>query len=90
MKAKRALTVMSATQINTFRTDGDFANAKARYEAWADAYGDSTPYETDVTPSNLLKTIEKGDAFITSIIIISSLSAMALMFALVLKKKKYE
>ena len=88
MTAKTALTSMSDEQILVFRTDADYTNARLRYEAWADAYGDKTPYSTTVNTSNTI-TIKKSSDFVLYIVLFSSiLSTMSLLLVLKLKKKE--
>ena len=52
MRAKNQLTILSESQIALFQSDDDFNNAQARYEAWAAAYGDLTPYAKTVSFSS--------------------------------------
>ena len=87
-KAKIALTAMSEAQINIFRTDGDFANAKARYEAWAEAFGDTTPYSEEVTPTNALRSFEVKDYVPYVVLGISLATTFALAVLIKIRKKK--
>lgn len=90
MKAKKALTVMTSDQIALFQDDSDFDEAQARYEAWAAAYGDTTPYSTSVNLAHNLKVIENDETIMMSIIIaLSTISLVGFIILLTKRKKKY-
>ena len=87
MTAKGALANLSETQIALFQSDSEFDNAQARYEAWARAYGDSTPYAVTVGSARAINALSDNGALMM-IIIISLVSVTAAGAYFYLRKKK--
>ena len=87
MTAKGALVALSETQISLFQNDAEFANAKARYEAWAHAYGDSTPYATTVGNARFNQVLDSNNALMI-IVIVSLIGVTAVGAYFYLRKKK--
>lgn len=92
--AKRALVVLTANQINVFRTDDRYASARARYEAWARANHDfNYAYVDDFThisQANVNKSITNlVSDNIALLVVIGAVSISFINFTvLVLKKRK--
>ncbi len=77
-----------------FQTSEDttVVSARARFEAWAVAYGDSTPFEQTITASSMFSSsLYASDDNNTMLIIvaIAATSAIAFSALLILKKKKH-
>ena len=87
LAAKGALTGLTEDQISLFQNDAEFALPKARYEAWAHAYGDTTPYATTVGNARALNQINTNSALMV-ITIISLVSVTVLGAYFYLRKKK--
>ena len=92
--AKRQLLTYEAHVINEFRTSDTYADARARYEKWAEYNGD-TGYEyvddfTHINPSNYNINVSKDKSSIVvsviSIVMLLGVSATAIF--LYIKKKK--
>ena len=87
MTAKGALTSLSEDQVSLFQNDAEFANAKARYLAWAVAYGDSTPFATTVGNARFNNVIDSNNVLMV-IVIVSLISVTAVGGYFYLRKKK--
>lgn len=87
-KAKEALVKLTDEQIELFKTDSEFADAHARYLAWAAANGDSSPYSGEyVSPA---MSIHSSDG-LTDIAVISALAVAGIAAAgafVFLRRKK--
>ena len=92
MTAKGRLAAADPAVISEFETseDATIVSARARYEAWARAYGDATPYSKEVTPMARYNEVLSTDNNSTMIIVITiaAVSALAFTTLLVFKKKK--
>lgn len=88
MTAKGALTGLTETQISLFQNDSEFANAKARYLAWAVAYGDTTPFATTVGAARMLNGIDNSAALI--IVVITAFVGVTFIGGYFLLRKKKE
>ena len=94
IKAKNAFQLLTENQQNLFRHLGTYASGadtyaapRQRFEDWASAYGDLTPYSAEVTPRNgrfvALNNNESSDAVAVIVIIsIASLTAIGGYFFL--------
>lgn len=98
IQAKNAFQELTSNQQNLFRHIGDYASAddtyaapRARYEAWARAYGDATPYEATVTPiagSRLLLNTVDNSSSTMLIVIVALTSITSIGVLLVIKRKR--
>ncbi len=89
MTAKAALTALTAAQIALFQSDDGYNAAQARYEAWAAAYGDSTPYSTEVTSARFMLNIGgSNSAAIPAIVVVIALATVSTGAYFFLRKKK--
>ncbi len=88
VKARTALLSLTAEQIELFRTDEQFASAKARYEAWAKINGDASPYEGTFTASAAarINNDDHAEYWIVAGISVAAIAGAAAMFFL--RKKK--
>ena len=94
-KAKRALLDLGEDCINIFKTDSDFASAKARYETWA-AYNGDTGYEyvddfTHIQSSKNVVSFKNNNAVIAVATISSAIiiASGAILISLNAKKRKH-
>ena len=88
MRAKKQLTILTDEQISLFQSDNDFNDAQARYEAWAAAYGDLTPYAPTVSFASPMLTIaETNNTTFIVIIVISMITTTTACILLKIKKK---
>ncbi len=93
MTAKTALNSGEfASHKSNFQSSSDsiVANARLRYEAWARAYGDTTPYQTTVGNSAKLLSSLLGESSntVAIIVIISMVSVTAIGGYFFLRKRK--
>ena len=99
LDAKSAFQDLTSNQQHLFAHTGDYASGedtyaaqRQRYEDWAKAYGDATPYDADVTPiaGSKLALNTFGDSSNSTIIIvivaITSISSLGVL--LVIKRKR--
>ena len=87
-KAKEALVNLTDEQIELFKTDSEFADAHARYLAWAAANGDNSPYSGEyVSPALSIRNSDHlmDIAVISALAIAGIAAAGAFVF---LRRKK--
>ena len=89
--------IWSAKMYDAVRTefetseDAKIAKARARYVAWASAYGDKTPFDTSISLSRSPMLNDYAEGNITTLIVTCSIALIsALVFALfvIIKRKK--
>ena len=88
MTAKGALTGLTETQVSLFQSDSEFDAAQARYEAWARAYGDSTPYATTVGSARMINLFNNSSALI--IVVITAFVSVTFVGGYFFLRKKKE
>ena len=92
MTAKSALNSGEfSTHKANFQSSNDsiVANARLRYEAWARAYGDTTPYATTVHNSSFIALISSKSTNTSIIVIVTvGIAAIAIGGYFLLRKKK--
>ncbi len=87
--AKNALTSLTAAQIALFQSDDGYNSAQARYEAWAFAYGDSTPYGVQVSNAKFGFNFNvDNNAAIFALVAISMVTMTVVGAYFFLRKKK--
>ena len=85
-KAKASLAELTDEQENIFKTNVNYADMKARYNAWAAAAGDNNPYRTSII-SKTNSFVDSNNSFVTlAIVFVMSISCVGLL--LVIKKRK--
>ena len=94
LTAKAAYNALTGSQKAMFRTWGEFAAAKARYEKWAELNNDANPYDGNdaiifASPVSMFNE-NNGGAGYAIIIIISITAASAIAFGLVFTLRKKE
>lgn len=88
-KAKEALVKLTDEQIELFKTDSEFADAHARYLAWAAANGDNSPYSGEyVSPA--LSIRNPDDLMDIAIISALAIAGIAAAGAFVFLRRKKE
>lgn len=94
LTAKKALNLLTVDQVDLFQRYADFADAKARYEAWAVACGDAAPYDGNDTivssnvVNNLLRNTSSDCAMIVvTIVSVLSISVVGVFF--LFRKKRH-
>lgn len=94
IKAKRAYNRLSADQKSLFASDATYADAKARYEAWAVANNDGNPYDGNDSIVSTLRVNIFGDMMIgedpngLALIIAVAIATVAMLSFLIIYKKK--
>ena len=99
IQAKHAFQDLTSNQKDLFRHRGDYASSedtyaapRARYEAWARAYGDATPYEETVTPvlgaGHLAFNSANNNSSTVLIIVVAVTSISSIGLLLVIKRKR--
>ena len=94
--AKNAFQLLTEAQQKLFRhidqgeNPDTYAEPRARYEAWATAYGDTTPYEANVTPrsSSIGLSIQDSNSAPAIIAVIAAVSTLAIGGFFFLRKRK--
>ena len=94
LTAKAAYNALTDSQKAMFRTWGEFAAAKARYEKWAEFNGDAAPYDGNdtIVSSNSINDLSRNvsrDYVMIAVTIASVLSISAVGVFFLLKKKKH-
>ena len=96
LTAKAAYNALTDSQKAMFRTWGEFAAAKARYEKWAEFNGDAAPYDGNdtIVSSNsiIINDLSRNvlrDYVMIAVTIASVLSISAVGVFFLLKKKKH-
>ena len=87
-KAKEAMVKLSSEQIEVFKTDSEFEDARNRYLAWAAANGDNSPYSGEYVSPAL--SIRNSD-HLMDIAVISALAVAGIAAAgafVFLRRKK--
>lgn len=86
--AKSALIALGSTYISEFQNNSTFDSAQARYEAWASANGDSTPYAASSSSSTILNEFVTNNSLYLVMLAITcfTIGVGAYFFA----KKKHE
>ena len=88
-KAKEALVKLTDEQIELFKTDSEFADAHARYLAWAAANGDNSPYSGEyVSPA--LSIRNSDDLMDIAVISALAVAGIAAAGAFVFLRRKKE
>lgn len=91
--AKRALVALSANQINVFRSDARYSGAKDRYEAWARANEDISPYEgTEIVRANVLNNsndVNESDGTVYLIVAIAVTSVLMVSALIFIKRRRF-
>ncbi len=88
-KAKEALVKLTDEQIDLFKTDSEFADANARYLAWAAANGDNSPYSGEyVSPA--LSIRNSDDMMDIAVISALAVAGIAAAGAFVFLRRKKE
>ena len=90
LTAKAAFNGLTSAQQSMFQDSSEFADAKARYEAWGNANNDANPYDNnnDISSSNVLLPVKaENNAFI--IIIIAAVTTIyATAVVLMIRRRK--
>ena len=90
LTAKAAFNGLTSAQQSMFQDSSEFADAKARYEAWANANNDANPYDNNngISSSNVLLPVKaENNAFI--IIIIAAVTTIyATAVVLMIRRRK--
>lgn len=92
LTAKAAFNALTDNQKVAFRHDHGFADARARFEAWAAFNNDAAPYDGNngISTSLPLSVLSNNSSAMGIVIIISILAISALGFGLTLKKKRQD
>lgn len=92
VQAKSVLVGLGSAYIAEFQNNNTFNDAQARYEAWASACHDSTPYEGEgIVPAagtNIVDGITNKNSTVIIIVIASVLSLASFGVYFLLRKKK--
>ena len=89
-EAKAVYQSFSSNQINLFRTNDEFAAARARFTAWAAANHEVINYSTGAITSASVAMYNTQSKDYTLVIIVASISVLTLAGLFVLNKKKTE
>ena len=90
LTAKAAFNALTDNQKVAFRHDHGFADARARFEAWAAFNNDADPYDGNngISPASPLSALTNDSSVAGVVIIASILTISALGFGFALKKKR--
>lgn len=90
--AKGVMSTLSNDQLALFKEDSSYAEAKARYEAWAGMNGDTKPYEGSEIVLESMKIFNEGSSSgeILTVAILLSITSFSIVGAYLFLKKKKE